>query len=78
MVHTLKIQDVYYERIINNLKSFEVRKNDRDFQVGDLINFTAVATCFQRIGTWRIVYVHSILGMQEGYVVLGLVKESEF
>lgn len=38
--HELKILDIYYEEVANGTKPFELRKNDRDYQVGDLIHFT--------------------------------------
>ena len=38
-LHTLKIQSVYYYEVDYGIKTFELRKNDRDYQVGDLIHF---------------------------------------
>jgi len=37
MRHTLKTLPRYFWRIADNKKTFEVRKNDRDFQVGDQV-----------------------------------------
>ena len=39
-IHKLKIKEEYYKAIIDGEKTFELRKNDRDYQVGDLIQFT--------------------------------------
>ena len=39
-IHELKIEEEYYKAIIDGVKTFELRKNDRDYQVGDLIQFT--------------------------------------
>ena len=36
-VHYLKIKDEYYTDVEIGLKTFELRKNDRDFQVGDIL-----------------------------------------
>ena len=36
-VHDLKIHPIYYSAIICGDKTFEIRKNDRDFAVGDEI-----------------------------------------
>lgn len=33
--HKLKTWPIYYKMIISGLKKFELRKNDRNFQVGD-------------------------------------------
>lgn len=38
-LHELKIQHKYLEDIRQGKKTFELRKNDRDYQVGDLIKF---------------------------------------
>lgn len=75
-VHELKIKDKYYDRIATGQKDFEVRNNDRDYQVGDILSLTpisedgAISECIPiRV---KIKYIHSGLGMAEGYVVLGL------
>lgn len=34
-VKTLKTKPKYFEMQLKGIKDFEVRKNDRDFQVGD-------------------------------------------
>lgn len=36
-VHELKTLPEYFNAIRNGLKNFEVRKNDRDFKVGDFL-----------------------------------------
>ena len=41
-LHILKIKDEYFKEILRGNKTFELRKNDRDFQVGDLIHFVEV------------------------------------
>jgi len=35
--HHLKTETEYYQAIEKGLKKFEFRKNDRDFQVGDIL-----------------------------------------
>lgn len=35
MVHELKIAPEYFKDVRTGLKKFEIRKNDRDFKVGD-------------------------------------------
>jgi ASC-1-like (ASCH) protein len=37
MEHKLKIQPQYFEAVFSGEKSFEIRKNDRNFQVGDTL-----------------------------------------
>ena len=35
--HKLKIWESNYKDILDEIKHFEVRKNDRDYQVGDIL-----------------------------------------
>ena len=35
--HHLKTETEYYQAVEKELKKFELRKNDRDFQVGDIL-----------------------------------------
>jgi hypothetical protein len=37
MTHNLKTLSQYFHRVESGEKPFEVRKNDRDFQTGDLV-----------------------------------------
>ena len=37
MTHNLKIQEEYYIAVLEGRKRFEIRKNDRRFQVGDVV-----------------------------------------
>lgn len=37
MIHELKIWPQYYARVADGSKTFEVRDNDRDFQLGDTV-----------------------------------------
>jgi ASC-1-like (ASCH) protein len=73
MTHVLKITDTYYSQILDGNKTFEVRYNDRGYQKGDLIEFkTEDSHGFRRDGRWKIIYVHSGLGMENMFVVLGI------
>ena len=36
-IHELKILPRYFEDILHNGKNFEIRRNDRDFKVGDIL-----------------------------------------
>lgn len=37
MTHELKILPKYFEDVMTGKKNFEIRKNDRDFKVGDYL-----------------------------------------
>ena len=41
-LHELKIKKEYYLAVSSGLKTFEIRKNDRNFQIGDLIHFIPI------------------------------------
>lgn len=36
-IHALKIDPEYYTPVLREQKNFEIRKNDRNFKVGDLV-----------------------------------------
>lgn len=62
MIHELKILPEYFEDIISGKKSFEVRKNDRPFHVGDLLalnEYDAERKCYT--GRSCLVYIDYIL-----------------
>lgn len=40
--HTLKTWTEFYQAVICGNKTFEVRKNDRNFQIGDVLNLIEV------------------------------------
>lgn len=42
MLHELKLNEIYVTSIIMGDKTFEIRLNDRNFKVCDLIHFTPV------------------------------------
>lgn len=37
MIHNLKTWREYFEQVDNRVKTFEIRKNDRDYKVGDIL-----------------------------------------
>lgn len=76
--HKLKIKEDFANAIITGDKSFEIRKNDRGFQRGDLIEFVVVddkGVAYQhKIDEYlyRINYVMNGYGLKNGYVVFGI------
>lgn len=76
VIHDLKILPQYFSEVISLNKSFELRKDDRDYQVGDWIklkewkdgNYTGRETCY------RINYILRNCpeyGLMDGYCILG-------
>lgn len=78
MIHELKILPEYFEEVLAGKKVSEVRKNDRDFKVGDTIilkEWDGNDYTGQEIkGT--ITYILSDFeGLKEGYVLLDIIYE---
>lgn len=80
MTHDLKTWPVFFGPIDAGQKTFEVRKNDRNFALGDILNlreFEPTAGRYtDRTATFRITYILSQKdlpdALQPGYVVLGI------
>ena len=76
MTHELKILRQYYNDSLKG-KMFEIRKNDRNYHVGDkliLKEFDNGEYTGRSIERW-IVYIHhgtGEFGLEKGYCVLGL------
>lgn len=79
--HLLKTWPEYFEAVARLDKTFEVRKNDRDFKVGDLLVLQEYDNEHDWItGRYVAVTVTYVLqggqfGVDPGYVVLGLSRE---
>ncbi len=77
-VHTLKTWPQYLDAIGNGTKTFEVRKNDRGFCVGDLLMLREWSMARGEWGDrWLCCFVSYVLeggrfGIEPGHCVLGL------
>lgn len=80
-VHEVKIYESYADAVLSCEKNFEIRENDRGYQKGDWLKFTVVSNSGRYVNSahrlnekeYEITYVHSGLGMKEGYVALAIV-----
>ncbi len=76
--HKLKLLEPFCNDVCKGVKNFEVRKNDRGYQCGDLIKFECVD--YNGISLNHVIndkvfcvtYVLSGWGIKNGYVVLGI------
>ena len=86
--HRLKIHEQYANAVMNGTKTFEVRKNDRGYEVGDKIVFDVVTNEGYSIGeaarhplngaTYRIDYIlDDFEGLAQKYVAFAISKENE-
>lgn len=83
MIHQLKCDSKFFEDVASGKKTFEVRKNDRDFFVGDFLALNELTphACNKKgehkeTGRCCLVYVNYILNdsdyCKEDFVVLGI------
>ncbi len=83
--HDLKTWLHYFDEVVEGRKPFEVRKNDRDYRVGDWLRLlpydTAKQSIVRRHGRrFYDVEITCVLeggafGIEPGYVVLGIPQE---
>jgi hypothetical protein len=85
-VHILKCWPEYYCTVVSGAKPFEVRKNDRDFGVGDTLILrewcpkqagvveSAGYSGRQTEGVVTYVLKDDSMGLRPGYVVMGIAK----
>ncbi len=80
-VHCLKTWPQFFEDIISGIKTFELRKDDRDFQVGDALllqeydPYNNGGAFTLRAVSRLVVYkldAASFSGIEKGYCILGL------
>lgn len=77
-VHYLKIKPEYYKDVECGLKTFELRKNDRNFQVGDILMLIKLDGEGNETDQVCRVKVNYILkdcpqyGLKDGYAILGI------
>lgn len=78
-IHELKIQEDFANAVYAGDKTFELRYNDRGYQKGDLIKFTAVDKMNFKIYDhpindllYEVTYVINGWGLKEEYVALAI------
>lgn len=77
MIHELKEHPEFFEDVISGKKTFEVRKADRDFKVGDLLALNEYNPDAKKYtNRCCLVYVDYILDdsnyCKDGYVILNI------
>lgn len=73
--HTLKTEQPWFDLVAEGVKNFEIRRNDRDFEEGDileLVEYDAVKKEFT--GDYILAKVELVCeyAQIEGWVVLGI------
>lgn len=77
MIHELKTIPPFFQEVKEGRKRFELRKNDRNFQVDDWLMLKEYFPETQTYsGEWTEVLVVYILkdfaGIEDGYVIMGI------
>ncbi len=76
-IHELKIIPKYFEDVKSGKKNFEIRKDDRDYKVGDLITLKEYENgqyTGREIKNLPIIYIlrgATKYGLMDGYCILG-------
>lgn len=76
--HEIKLREVFCDDVYLGKKSFEIRKNDRNYQVGDRVKFLPVDCDGNRVKhpiegrEYIITYVLYDWGVQYGYVAFAI------
>jgi len=78
MIHELKTWNEYFEEVFMGHKTFEIRKNDRDFKKGDTLilkewdNFRETFTGRKLARTVTYVFEGGSFGLEKGFVVMSI------
>lgn len=77
MVHELKIVNPYFRKVALGIKTFELRKNDRDFKQFDwlvLKEYDSISNKYSGnyVKAMVIYMLKNYKGIEKGYCILGL------
>lgn len=74
-VHSIRLAKTYFNDVASGKKSFELRKNDRGYKVGDMLEMLEFADGRNtgRIIQAEVAYMlEGYTGLEEGYCILGI------
>ena len=79
-IHTLKLRSRFFEEVRSGTKPFEVRKDDRDYKVEDLLEFYRINednskdydVRFRKRVSYILSHEDFPSGVPKGYVIMGL------
>lgn len=79
-VHEVKISSRYFEKVKSGVKTFEYRKDDRDYKVGDRLKLMEydleIGRCTGNILEVEITYIlrHGDFKISSNYVIMSIKK----
>ncbi|MEI6796561.1 MAG: DUF3850 domain-containing protein [Methanomassiliicoccales archaeon] len=79
MEHSLKLDTAFFQAVLEGVKTFELRKNDRGFAVGDdmVLHEWKQGTYTGRSTPVRITYLlQDYQGLEEGFAILGIKRST--
>jgi hypothetical protein len=74
-MHELKIEQHWYDRLVTGEKTHELRFNDKDYQVGDVLLFKLPhgEAYPEQFGITHILHCYQFSqGLKDGYCILSL------
>lgn len=79
MTHEVKILEEFAEAHAQGLKPWEIRYNDRDYQVGDIIKFNVIDKNRNPVGTTYKLKISYMIkgkrfGIEKGFCIMTLTK----
>lgn len=82
MIHDLKTWPQFFQPVALGHKTFEIRFNDRDFKVGDVLRLRewdpAVKKYTGNETIRRVTYITDFpAGLRDGFVVMGVTPDHE-
>lgn len=78
--HRLKIAKMFFNAVDTGKKSFELQKNDRNYQIGDVLELHEMSDGEEtgRVTEKQVIYIlEGFKGLEEGYCILGLEEKGE-
>jgi len=83
MIHQLKCEAPYFQDIIKGIKTYEVRKNDKNYDVGDYLALNEIEYVFERdacmykytgnSALYKVVHVlNDNMYCKDGYVIMSI------
>lgn len=78
--HRLKLAKMFFNAVDTGKKSFELQKNDRNYQIGDILELHEMSDEEEtgRVTEKQVIYIlEGFKGLEEGYCILGLEEKGE-
>lgn len=74
-IHELKTWPEFYDAVNDESKTFEIRKNDRDFKVGDTLilrEWSPTSGTYTGFSTVRKITYITDFAQRDGHIVMGI------